>query len=153
MYASDLSLDRGNFVGILSDTCMFDHSSVMVVLAEGTKRVTQCERMYASDLLLDQGGFVGILSNNCMSDHSSSEIVVVGLRAPEESLSPCAAEGFSLRDDPFQKSLLVDQNLTYFEKWIHALIQLVEFSISRLVQQGYSLAHTLFLFFVEAMIE
>ena len=54
MYVSDLLLDRGGSVGILSGTCMSDHSPVLMVLAEGTRSFSQSLRI-PEGVQLDEG--------------------------------------------------------------------------------------------------
>ena len=82
MYVSDLLLDRGGSVGILSGTCMSDHSPVLMVLAEGTRSFSQSLRI-PERVQLDEGltERVGELWRQAQLDSESPmQALVVGLR-------------------------------------------------------------------------
>ena len=85
MYVSDLLLDRGGSVGILSGTCMSDHSLVLVVLIEGTRRFSQSLRI-PERVQLDETERVGEIWRQAawrqaeLDSESPMQALVVGLR-------------------------------------------------------------------------
>ena len=81
-YVSDLLLDRGGSVGILSGTCMSDHAPVMLVLAEKARSSSQALRIPES-VQLDESLAERVKQQwqqALLTSESMSQALVTGLR-------------------------------------------------------------------------